>query len=158
IGRPCGNEQNFPLPCIAGKTICKNGVPFCQGAVGPSSEACNCKDDDCNSIVDDNALCPPGTTCVNCGCYPHCGGGEFPCQAGFDCLDVKKKMECDSKDRDKNPDCYCVPNATCDPPCPAWEMCKPIAPGAMEGHCEDPCDPVQCAKLPQHMCIKGQCE
>ena len=82
IGKPCGNELNQPLPCIAGKTICKNGAPFCQGAVGPTSEACNCKDDDCNGKVDDNAYCPPGTQCVNCGCYGKCGGGEFPCPAG----------------------------------------------------------------------------
>src|SRR5207302_559390 len=63
ISKSCGNEMSLPLPCIGGKTICKNGAPFCQGAVGPTTEACNCKDDDCNNKIDDNAFCPPDTFC-----------------------------------------------------------------------------------------------
>ena len=55
-------------------------------------EACNCKDDDCNTLVDDNAFCPPNTVCVNCGCYGKCMAGEFGnCAGGYDCYDVMAK-------------------------------------------------------------------
>ena len=29
IGKSCGNEMSLALPCIGGKTICKNGADVC---------------------------------------------------------------------------------------------------------------------------------
>ena len=143
FGKPCcSNNPNdasclaLPLPCLPGKFACANGNLTCQGVVGPMAEACNCKDDNCNGIVDDNAFCPPGYDCVNCGCYGKCAGGEFPCAGGFDCINVKTMMNCG--DSTKEP-CYCIPNAVCNPACTNSQVCKGAPP-----MCHEKCEGVTC--------------
>ena len=152
VGIPCGPMNNMGA-CKPGTSECRNGQIVCTGAVTPSAEACNCKDDDCNGLVDDNAFCPQGTRCVGCGCYAPCGGGEFPCPGGYDCRDLKKDESCDQPGR--NADCFCIPQQTCDPPCKQNEVCRPLPPPAMNGKCVDICAGVVCQ--PEHVCKNGVC-
>jgi hypothetical protein len=143
---------------MPGTYQCDNDKLTCTGGVGPMPEACNCKDDDCNGKIDDNAFCPMGTDCVSysgaCGCYGKCGGGEFPCPVGYDCIDVVKKMACDSPG-DPNVPCYCLPEQTCDPPCAADENCVQQPPPATKGMCVSKCAGVMCP--PGSQCKNGQC-
>jgi hypothetical protein len=65
--------------CHAGSRTCQDGVlGECTGAVMPTAETCNGKDDDCNGTVDD----APGLEAdlKNCGrCGNACGEGESCC-------------------------------------------------------------------------------
>ena len=70
--RECGTDVGA---CQKGEQVCEDGHwSECRGAVWPSSEVCNGIDDDCNGIVDDGAICPPGQRCIRGGCY----GPESP--------------------------------------------------------------------------------
>lgn len=60
--------------CAAGAQTCATGVwGTCTGAVLPSAEDCNAKDDDCNGAADDVS---PKT------CSSQCGAGTEACLAG----------------------------------------------------------------------------
>ncbi|MCB9548291.1 MAG: hypothetical protein H6706_20945 [Myxococcales bacterium] len=54
--------------CRAGVQACADGLPAgtCQGAVGPTAEICNGRDDDCDGVVDElpegGCACEPGLT------------------------------------------------------------------------------------------------
>jgi hypothetical protein len=137
LNQPCGNPNNLPLPCKAGTTICKNGQVVCDGAVGPGTEVCNGKDDDCDGMADDMAPCPMGFLCFGGQCDPLCDGGEFPCPGGY-----TPSMA--------NGVCVCVPDKTCDPACQSPLVCDPAS-----GTCVDPCAKVSC---PNGLtCLQGSC-
>ena len=54
--------------CKAGTAICTNGnLGTCTQLIGPSTEYCNNKDDDCDGMVDNNVVYRPGTdpACAN---------------------------------------------------------------------------------------------
>ena len=56
--RGCGSDVGA---CSEGVQICRNGAwGGCQGAVGPSPEACNGRDDDCDGQTDEGCSCREG--------------------------------------------------------------------------------------------------
>ena len=69
-------------PCYSGPAgtsgvgECKNGVRSCTGgkwgpctgSVGPSAEACDGKDNDCDGVTDNGATCPAGQSCTAGSC------------------------------------------------------------------------------------------
>ena len=60
------NEQcdtGQPAMCAAGTTQCQGGAVVCAPN-NAHTETCNGRDDDCDGVVDDGAICPPGTSCV----------------------------------------------------------------------------------------------
>ncbi|GMV12116.1 MAG: hypothetical protein AMXMBFR56_03400 [Polyangiaceae bacterium] len=103
----CGAESKGV--CKPGKQLCVNGVwsPSCDGAVLPSPEQCNGKDDDCDGQIDDGN--PEGGGACATGLAGPCAKGENMCSAG--------KLAC-------------KPNG--DPNDPA---CKPCV-GCLQGHAD----------------------
>lgn len=82
----------LPLPedslCQPGTVNCLDGGFVCVGAIGPNDvELCNLVDDNCNGLVDDDAVCPPEHICREGQCLLPCLTGEFPCPGGTICVD-----------------------------------------------------------------------
>jgi MYXO-CTERM domain-containing protein len=114
IGQQCGSDVGV---CKYGAWACSFGAFVCAGGVLPSTEKCNCLDNDCNGVVGNEnpgnnpPLCSTGKTCVQssfgCACAAPCGTGEFPCPGGQTCASVTVDGGAPA------PGQYCVPN-----PCP----------------------------------------
>ena len=96
---PCGSDVG---ECKAGTTVCSAGALTCQGAVGPSAELCDGKDNDCNGVADDN----PTDAGQSCGSsVGECKPGVQKCISGaLSCVgELGPKTElCDGKDNDCN--------------------------------------------------------
>jgi hypothetical protein len=108
FGVPCGvlTAPNDQPPCQLGTVLCINGQPLCVGFKGPGEELCNGKDDDCDGVADDLAMCPGESVCVEGSCVIPCQGGEFPCPPGFECVSgFCLSTSCD--------DVTCQPGFTC---------------------------------------------
>jgi len=74
--RPCGTDTG---ECTAGTQTCTGGFwSECNGAVWPDREVCNGRDDDCNGVADDGAVCPPGQACLSGVCTAGDAGPEEP--------------------------------------------------------------------------------
>jgi len=95
IGEACGTNEGA---CTQGSWACVNGTFTCLNQQGPQVETCDCVDQDCNGVVDnqnpnnDPPLCGTGKSCVeaggNCQCAAPCSSGEFQCPAGQSCIEV----------------------------------------------------------------------
>ncbi len=96
-GGACGSDVGV---CMMGRLRCIGGRSICEGAVPAGREACDCEDDDCDGLVDEQpeGLCPSGSACVECQCALPCVLSEF----GFDCPTGRFPSE--------QPDgsCFCV--------------------------------------------------
>jgi len=92
IGDLCGVDTGA---CQQGNYACVNGQFACLGGQGPQEEACDCNDNDCDGVSDEqdpspaSAICAPGNSCVksgtSCLCASPCLPGEFPCPPGQRC-------------------------------------------------------------------------
>ena len=95
LGGSCGTDEGL---CMAGMEQCIGGAIICMGAVDPTTETCDCSDNDCDGATDEGGgICPAGTACVDCSCADPCIRTEF----GFNC-------PTGTTPREEGGECYCV--------------------------------------------------
>ncbi|MEZ4375329.1 MAG: MopE-related protein [Polyangiaceae bacterium] len=87
VGGTCGSSVGS---CRTGTIQCISGAPSCQGAVDPTPDICNGRDDNCDGVIDgvvvtpakactSNAQCTGGATCVNNLCTADAVGMGVAC-------------------------------------------------------------------------------
>ena len=85
VGQDCGTDAGS---CVAGTVECDNGAYLCVGAVGPASEQCDDKDNDCDGVVDGVVescfTYESGCAMDGSGCKGVCQYGFRVCQASQD--------------------------------------------------------------------------
>ncbi|MFK8003673.1 MAG: MopE-related protein [Polyangiales bacterium] len=131
--------------CIPGNVVCISGELTCRGATSPSPEICNCEDDDCDGLIDEegDGLCPGDGACVECACLTPCTSLEFPCPPGRECDTSLARP-------DEGIPGYCVSGMCADVECAETELCDPTT-----GMCRDLCENVACAD--GDTCVRGGC-
>ena len=148
-----GNADDCPCSATGqcnAKESCQNGAVVCQGEP-VAQESCNCADDDCDGMVDENAasLCGAGATCTNCQCAFACVPGEFACPMGKICEGG-----------------FCITDPCFGVDCPAvagdLQACRPQMNNPTAYECVSKCDTVQCASpnichLPTGECKPDNC-
>ena len=77
-GAKCGNGVG---ECKQGNNICSNGTISCVGAVGPTTEVCDGRDNDCDGTID-NGLASLGACGPGSGLSAPCSAGTFECLGG----------------------------------------------------------------------------
>ena len=165
VGDNCGESGG---QCTTGKWTCRYGTFACIGGSARAQEQCDCVDNDCDGIVDNQpdagpALCGVGKLCVNsggsCFCAPPCQSGEFACPGGQACVNADISTpgrgaasvcvpqvnlcqgDCSSKTvKDASGRTLCAPAGTDAPGCLNTPACKCFP----KAGCEDPCYNVQC--------------
>jgi len=166
-GNPGGGGMCIPLPgggfepppdagtgadagviCTAGTVRCLMGALVCQGATSGGSEVCNCLDDDCDGMVDEETtadpLCPGGA-CVatECTCASPCDPGEFACPPGRVCDETLGDPAMGIRG-------YCVAGRCSGVTCDMESVCNPDT-----GMCENLCSDVTCPG--GFGCVRGTC-
>ena len=130
-GAPCGTDEG---ECKKGVTQCVAGGYICQGEIGPATEICDGKDNNCDGQIDETAECPAGTQCVGGQCLLPCAKSEFPCPGGFDCIND-----------------YCLPNTCSGQKCKSSETC-------VDGKCVNKCALANCESYETCDANTGVCE
>ena len=103
--QPCGTDEGL---CERGRQTCVAGRwSACDGGIGPVSEQCNGRDEDCDTRSDEDVIAPPCAlqqgvcagrvqTCGGAGGFRVCGGAEYgPLYVAEEGPD-----QCDGRDND----------------------------------------------------------
>ncbi len=140
--RPCytgpAGTENVGI-CLGGTQSCDPGGNWgaCVGQILPTTEVCDGVDEACAGVIDQNAPCSPGNSCVNGSCVPSVCGGEsnITCPAGYACQASNGCQAVSCGDADAGT-------------CPAGNRCT-------DGGCVDPCQGITCGS--GAFCGGGQC-
>ncbi len=122
--------------CEPGENVCLGdgggGATWtCAGGIGPSPEACDGKDNDCNGVADNGATCGGAQACRDGECVPVCRTNE-DCPPNRLCRDGA-----------------CVLTECARRPCPTGFFCHP------QRGCVDRCEGVTCSLASR--CSNGVC-
>jgi MYXO-CTERM domain-containing protein len=119
--------------CAQGITACQQGSLVCTDIFAPKGESCDGVDEDCDGVIDNDAVCPPKQVCQNGRCVPSCQQNEFPCAAGTECDKATGR---------------CLRLECVDKSCPADQVCR-------AGSCGVPCEGVTCPR--GQTCVSDAC-
>ena len=156
-GSPAGTCRDGTIACDPATGT----LGACTGAIGPSPEICDGKDNDCNGLVDDGATCDAGFSCLNGVCVGAQCGVEQPCQEGYTCVAGACALSTCGADPASAP--ACATNGDC----PSTQVCATAAGAAGKvcvckpglacqfGACRDPCAGVSCGT--GATCASGAC-
>lgn len=128
LGDACGTDGG---ECKASRKQCINALWVCVGEIGPSKEVCDCKDNDCDGLIDEDAegsLCPGESICLDCQC-------ALPCAQSAEFKDI-----CPSEKvayRPTENQCYCVGEA-----CQASQCATQTVASSGQTECEPNSDTV----------------
>ncbi len=123
--------------CRAGMFVCAPASDGkwgwqCRGAVGPQTEICDGKDNDCDGKADNEAMCPGASICIDGSCVQKCSTEEFSCPSDRMCKDG-----------------LCILRPCVGVKCDDGQYCD------SEGKCADFCARVTCPK--GYTCQAGVC-
>jgi len=141
--------------CNPGTVTCSAGQLRCVGSSSRSPEICNCSDDDCDGMIDEEAsdtLCPGNSVCITtpasgstpmaCFCASPCAESEFgACPPG---------RFCDMSYADDTIRGLCLRGLCEGKTCPDTAVCEPAT-----GECVDLCADVTCGG--DRTCVRGRC-
>jgi hypothetical protein len=124
----------------------------CVGGAPPETEVCDCKDNNCDGQVDNGGLCGAGATCLGagyCQCAFPCGGGEFPCAAGYRCADATATSPG-----------FCVPDPCAQVRCP--RLPNGTTQTCVDGACVPLCNIITCnaglvCRANDGQCVTNNC-
>jgi MYXO-CTERM domain-containing protein len=126
--------------CKPGKTKCQGKEPLdCAGGVGPQTEICDGKDNDCDGVIDNAAECPGGAQCIEGKCALPCGGSEFSCPGGFTCVNS-----------------WCIPNPCAKLTCTATQRCV-LSADKKSASCVEKCEGASCTEHEKCEPATGKC-
>jgi len=144
-GQVCGSSIGA---CDPGAFVCTMGMLVCTGGVGPTAEACNAIDDDCDGKVDEMV---PGEGLA-------CGAGMGPCSGGLTKC-INGAMECVGGTSGGTETCNLIDD-DCDGTIDEGDLC---AGGICDnGSCAAPCFPgefpcPQGKKCENNFCVADPC-
>ncbi|NUO48422.1 MAG: hypothetical protein HOV80_06155 [Polyangiaceae bacterium] len=164
LGGTC--PEDMTNICTPGMYACTNGLVQCVGIGAGEFEACDCEDNDCNGVTDNQnpndmpPLCSPGKSCVSsngsCQCASPCSNEGF-CPGGQTCQEVVSSEtgrplgnfcvtdycngDCSDKTvKDANQNILCAPPGTVLDDCFEPPVCECKG----QNGCQAPCFGVTC--------------
>ncbi|MCP4600637.1 MAG: formylglycine-generating enzyme family protein [Proteobacteria bacterium] len=130
VGQPCGEDRGI---CEAGTIQCPQDVCdlVCVGGKPGSEEECNCLDDDCDGLTDEDL--PLGATCTN----SPTGEPEGLCDEGnMECIDCGWECNANEPTGEKcnglDDDCDGLTDEDLAVDCPEGSLC-------IQGECQELC-------------------